>query len=336
MTPDQDSMATCPVCESHGRHLSHRAEEKMFGLGGSFTYFECSNCGSLALQDVPLSLAEYYPSSYYALTDRVDTGEEKTSAANGAAMRLLLRSRGVGRAAVALGRTARSPVQPWTGLLGGAGLDLGARILDVGCGDGHRLRTLRRFGFRHLTGIDAHLVQETGVADDIVLSRHGLADLQGEFDLVMFHHSFEHMPDPPTVLGEVARLLAPSGLLLLRIPLAGSWAWRTYGVDWVQLDAPRHLYLFTRRGLETLAVRSGFRLRRLVYDSGPFQFWGSDLYRQGTSLQESGSLEGSPPATATSDQIERWEKEARKLNVAEDGDQAAFLFTKADGSTSGA
>lgn len=305
----------------------------MFGLDGSFTYFECPNCGSLALQDVPLSLAEYYPSSYYALTDRGDTDGAKSSAVRSAAMRLLLRSRGVSRAAVALGRVAPSPVQPWTGLLGGAGLDLGARVLDVGCGGGHRLRTLRRFGFRHLTGIDAHLLHEIGGADDIVLSRRGLDDLDGLFDLIMFHHSFEHMPDPPTILGEVDRLLAPSGLLLLRVPLAGSWAWRTFGVDWVQLDAPRHLFLYTPRGLGMLAVRSGFRLLRTVYDSGPFQFWGSDLYRKGTSLQESGSMDGSPPTTATRDQIERWEREARKLNAAEDGDQAAFLFTKADGST---
>ena len=303
----------------------------MFGLGGSFTYLECPNCGSLALQDVPLSLAEYYPSSYYALTDCGDTGGVRTSAARSTAMRLLLRSRRVGRAAVALGRVAQSPVQPWTCLLGGAGLDLGARVLDVGCGDGHRLRTLRRFGFRHLTGIDAHLVRETGHADDILLSRQGLDELQGMFDLVMFHHSFEHMPDPATILGEVDRLLAPSGLLLLRVPLAGSWAWRMYGVDWVQLDAPRHLFLYTSTGLGMLAARLGFRLRRTVYDSGPFQFWGSELYRQGTTLQESGSVNGSPPPTATGDQIERWGKKARKLNAAEDGDQAAFLFTKTDG-----
>jgi len=244
-------------------------------------------------------------------------------------MALLLRSRLVARAIVACGGVLGAHVQPWVQLLGGSRLDLESRVLDVGCGDGHRLQTLRRYGFSHLTGIDPHLVREVEGTDAMVLSRKGLGELDGVFDLIMFHHSFEHLADPVEVLGEVHRLLAPHGLLLLRIPLAGSWAWRTYGVDWVQLDAPRHLFLYTPKGLSALASRTGFDLRRTVYDSGPFQVWGSELYRSGTALRDSGSVDGAPPPAVSRDQLEQWERQAKRLNAADEGDQAAFLFAKA-------
>jgi len=301
----------------------------MFGRGDRFTYLECLDCGSLSLQDAP-PLGEYYPPDYYSLADRGagDHGAGDSSPARRSAMRLMLRSRLAAGAAVAAGRRVGVHAEAWTRLLGGSGLRLDSRILDVGCGDGHRLRTLRRFGFTHVTGIDAHLPREMDDAGGIVLSRKALDALDGPFDLAMFHHSFEHMADPDAVLAHVRRLLAPAGLVVIRVPLAGSWAWRTFGVDWVQLDAPRHLFLYTPAGLGRLAARAGFEVRDTVFDSGPFQFWGSELYRTGTALAGSGSVDGQPPPTASRAQVRAWRSQAKKLNAAGDGDQAAFLLTK--------
>lgn len=319
----------CPVCGRRGRQRGHSAQERMFGMGGSFTYHECPHCGSLTLKDVPARLSDYYPGSYYSRVERGQAGQARAAAAvRGCLMRLMLANRVIARAIATTGGAVGIHVEPWTQLLGGSGLDLCDRVLDVGCGDGHRLRTLRRFGFRYLTGIDAHTVRELD-DDGIDFPAKGLGQLEGVFDLIMFHHSFEHMADPMRVLGEVNRLLAPDGLLLLRVPLAGSWAWRTYGMDWVQLDAPRHLFLFTAGGLETLAGRAGFQLQRQIYDSGPFQFWGSELYRAGVSLRDSGSVDGAAPTAIPRRQVEQWRRQAKQLNTAQDGDQAAFLFTKA-------
>jgi SAM-dependent methyltransferase len=297
----------------------------MFGLGDPFTYLECSDCGSLSLHDVP-DLTPYYPTDYY--TRRVPADDEPgASTVRRGTMALLLRNHTMAWLVTAGGGALGAHVEPWIQLLGGCGLTLDSPVLDVGCGDGHRLRTLRRYGFRHLTGVDAYLASEQ-TAGGITLSRAGLDSLAGPFDLVMFHHSFEHMADPAGVLAQVHRLLAPSGRLLLRIPLAGSWAWRTYGVHWVQLDAPRHLFLFTPRGLDLLAGRAGFVHRGTVYDSGPFQFWGSELYRHGTALQDSGSVDGNPPPTVSHNELARWERQAKRLNRECDGDQGAFLFAK--------
>jgi hypothetical protein len=37
-----------------------------------------------------------------------------------------------------------------------------------------------------------------------------------------------------------------------------------------------------------LAERFGFRVTHVADDSGPFQIWGSELYRRGVSLEQAG------------------------------------------------
>jgi 2-polyprenyl-3-methyl-5-hydroxy-6-metoxy-1,4-benzoquinol methylase len=77
----------------------------------------------------------------------------------------------------------------------------------------------------------------------------------------MLHHSFEHMDNPCGVLKQIDKLLNPDGELLIRIPVSDSFAWRKYGVDWFQLDAPRHFFLHTTKSIALLAKNSGFVLK---------------------------------------------------------------------------
>ena len=64
-------------------------------------------------------------------------------------------------------------------------------------------------------------------------------------------------------------------MIVIRIPIAGTHAWQTYGVDWVQLDAPRHLFLHTEDGMRSLAAGAGLQVTAVVHDSTAMQFWGS-------------------------------------------------------------
>ena len=173
-----------------------------------------------------------------------------------------------------------------------SGVGVDSAILDVGCGAGKLLHKLRNDGFRDLHGVDPYLpaeVHEPGLR----IVRRQVSEMDGAYDLVMLHHSLEHIPDQVQALREAARLARPTGTVLVRIPVADSWAWRHYGVDWVQLDALRHLYLHTRRSLETVAAAAGLRLARVLHDSEPLQFWGSELYRRDIPLLEPATLK--PP-----------------------------------------
>jgi SAM-dependent methyltransferase len=146
-------------------------------------------------------------------------------------------------------------------------------------------------------------------------------EVAGEWDLIMYHHSFEHVPDPLRELTAVSRLLVPGGCCLLRVPTVASYAWEHYREHWVQLDAPRHYYLHSVKSIDLLAANTGFKLRNVVFDSTKDQFQGSELYAKGIPL-------ASGKGVFSSSQERRWKRAARKLNREERGDQAAFYLIK--------
>ncbi len=145
----------------------------------------------------------------------------------------------------------------------------------------------------------------------------------------MFHHSFEHLPDPIEALEAVHRLLSPGGECMIRIPLVSSEAWKKYGTHWVQLDAPRHFFLFSIESLKVLAEKTKFKIKEIVYDSSEFQFWGSEQYLKDIPLMAENSY-GKNPAKSifTKTQIEDYKKMADKLNRESQGDQAAIYMVK--------
>ena len=201
---------------------------------------------------------------------------------------------------------------------------MGDPILDVGCGSGRLLARLAREGFADLTGIDPRLPEVEGRDARVRLLRVALEDHAGRYRLVMAHHSFEHLADPQRAFAAFARLVEPGGHLLLRVPVADGWAARHYGPDWVQLDAPRHLHVPTRRSIERLASDYGFRVVGAADDSGPFQIHGSELYRRDTALVEAGRA--GPGLTARL--AARWQ--ARRLRRRGEGDQACFYLRRVD------
>jgi predicted SAM-dependent methyltransferase len=145
----------------------------------------------------------------------------------------------------------------------------------------------------------------------------------------MFHHSFEHLEDPDGTLREAHRLLKDNGYMLIRIPVI-NFAWEKYGVNWVQLDPPRHLFLYTERAFCSLAEKSGFEVEKIIYDSTAFQFWGSEQYLQNIPLNHPTSHLNNDGGTVFSqDQMDKWQSEAEVLNLRGRGDQACFYLRKA-------
>ncbi len=142
------------------------------------------------------------------------------------------------------------------------------------------------------------------------------------------HHSFEHLPDPHAALKQIIRLIGDTGRCLIRLPVV-NFAWEKYGTDWVQMDPPRHLFLYTEKAFLHLAEKSGMTVEHVQYDSGPFQFWGSELYRRDIPLLDERSPWVDPGSSLfTAEQMARWTAEAEELNRTGRGDMAAFYLRK--------
>jgi SAM-dependent methyltransferase len=308
----------CGICRNAANNREVHAQELMFGSKASFTYARCGACGCLELLDVPEDLDRFYPEEYYSYRDG-DGAERFTR-------RLARRLRA---SAVLRG-------WPWPSRLPGpswrtwfpTGMTRQSAVLDMGCGNGARLRLLRQEGFRHLAGFDPFLPAEVVSPKAIDVSRTVKAAWLGSFDVVMFHHSLEHMPRQIEALRLAVTLLRPGGEVLVRTPLSDSYAFESYGRHWVQLDAPRHLLLHSRRSLSLLVSQAGLHITDVHYDSTGFQFWGSELYRRGVQLDGTDFRHH-----FSAELLARFEREARRLNAEGRGDQAAFRLRRGTSAT---
>jgi hypothetical protein len=114
------------------------------------------------------------------------------------------------------------------------------------------------------------------------------------------------------------------------VPVAGSFAWKRYGVNWVQLDAPRHVFLPSVQSMKRLAQSSGLRITDMVQESSEFQFRGSEQYLRDIPLMDRRSYWRSFwrqyfPRKA----ILAYRAQAAELNRNGEGDSACFYLRKA-------
>ena len=123
------------------------------------------------------------------------------------------------------------------------------KILDVGCGAGKWLIERYEEGHVNLFGCDPFIEEDICYEPCIHIKKCTIHEMQGEFDLIRLGDSFEHMEDPYETLVSVKRLLADGGMCLLSTPLFPNAAYDICGVSWYEWDAPRHLFLHSRKSM---------------------------------------------------------------------------------------
>jgi SAM-dependent methyltransferase len=291
----------CEICNSNGGKI-HHVREMMFGGGDEFEYLECPNCGCLSLVDVPADLSKYYPEGYYSMVQ-----------GNPSVVRKLRNYIYLSPLSFLVNWRARLDLD----VIRRCKLRKDQALLDVGCGAGLLLEDLRELGY-HAEGVDPFVAADIKDRFGIRVFKKCLDDVTETYDVIIFRHSLEHMPRQLEVLRSARKRLRPGGTCVICIPIVG-WAWREYGANWSQLDAPRHLFLHTVESFKVVAEKAGLRLDRVIYDSNDFQFWSSDLYREGKKLQ--GCI---PPGWFKRMQLRR---RARALNRARDGDTVQLYLT---------
>jgi 2-polyprenyl-3-methyl-5-hydroxy-6-metoxy-1,4-benzoquinol methylase len=135
------------------------------------------------------------------------------------------------------------------------------QILDVGCGEGEFLRVMESAGWL-ARGLDL-----SGEAVAVACGR-GVRASQGtlaqaslqpsSFDAITFRLVFEHLRDPVAALAECRRALKPHGLLWIATPSLDAAAHRVFGRNWIHLEPPRHVVLYTASALVGLLTDAGF------------------------------------------------------------------------------
>lgn len=133
------------------------------------------------------------------------------------------------------------------------------RVLDLGCGVGGFLGGLAELGERVVpTDLDrASLVhcQQRGFPLGVASDGYALPFADGSFELVCLFDALEHIPDEARALSEVARVLAPGGLVVASVP--------AYPFLYANNDrVARHCRRYTRGSLARALRGAGLVLER--------------------------------------------------------------------------
>jgi len=132
--------------------------------------------------------------------------------------------------------------------------DRDAYILDVGCGDGFWMETLRNLGFRRIVGFDvAESALERAAEKGLDVRQGDLYDfdVSNAFDVILLCDTLEHLPDVAGALTRVHRALRTHGCLYLTAPVYESLSSRWQRVtgratreDQARHDDPTHRHAF--------------------------------------------------------------------------------------------
>lgn len=316
----------CRICGNNENHNYINVKERMLGTFDDFLYFQCPACKCLQIKKKPDNLAKYYPENYYSYKklDRLINSHLRKWIDTHRVNHLTNKKNIPG---FILNKLSKSlEYIPW---IQNTGVQHNAKILDIGCGQGRLLLRMALGGFTNLTGIDPFIKESITYHNGVEIIKTNLEEFTKDkhhFDLIMLHHSLEHMPNQHSTMKSIAKLLSPDGVVLIRIPLADSFAWEHYKEHWVQLDAPRHLYLHSKKSLELLAKENGLRIDKMIYDSAKFQFTGSELYLRDIPLNSDKKTR----KIFSQKQLKLFEKKAIELNNASNGDQATFYLKSTD------
>ena len=136
------------------------------------------------------------------------------------------------------------------------------RILEIGCGTGHNLDMLGKFGRLDAIELDdeSRALAEKRFGRKIVSARlpelAGIAD--GEYDLIVALDVIEHIDDDSGAIAAIAPKLKRGGKFVMTVP-AHPWMWSAHDA------VNHHKRRYSKRALKALIDGSPLKLDKLGY-----------------------------------------------------------------------
>lgn len=136
------------------------------------------------------------------------------------------------------------------------------RILEIGCGTGHNLEMLGRFGRVEAIELDdeSRGLAEQRLGRSIMVAR--LPELEGvadrTYDLIAALDVIEHIDDDAAALAAIAPKLKPGGKFIMTVP-AHPWMWSAHD------SVNHHKRRYSRRALRRLVEGSPLKLDKIGY-----------------------------------------------------------------------
>lgn len=137
------------------------------------------------------------------------------------------------------------------------------RVLDIGCGNGQLVSLLAD------TGYSVYGVEPSSEAVNFFpvnvrsrifnknINECGFED--NSFDCVLMFQSLEHVHNLEKIFSNIRKILKPEGMLWISVPNDDFFESKLFGAYYYNLEVPRHLYFFTKKSLQAILEKEGFK-----------------------------------------------------------------------------
>jgi SAM-dependent methyltransferase len=237
-TPITHSLLACPICQQNTlSQTSHKCTDYL--SKHTFSLLNCHACGCYITQGI-YPTTDYYGTAYYnskkgkfsPLIEKIFRFNHKRNA-----------------------QFFYKNFQP-------------KRVLEMGCGRAYILRELKQLG------VQVYCLESAGAAEWILKNeevnvltteQENIWPFEPEFfQLIVFWHVFEHLPDPITALEQATQVLDKGGVLCISVPNVSSYQAQLGLATWFHLDVPRHLFHFSKKGLIELLERHDYEILKVT------------------------------------------------------------------------
>jgi len=250
----QGSDGSCLICGSPNWRLVVRSPDLEYKCKpGTFDLVACEQCGHVYVHPLPeySEIASLYPNTYYTVNKKsplyLDGGiyEKKL----GADARKLRRSL--------------------------AGFNIKS-IVDVGAGEISRLSRLKEAFGGSVEAIAFDIQFEPDIEQQAAKAGvklvHGNVETDtaalrdNGHDLIIMRQLLEHLRDPQLAISNLARKLAPNGLMIIDTPNRGGLDYAIFkNRKWGGYHVPRHFHLFDQESLVKVIERAGLTVYKKGY-----------------------------------------------------------------------
>jgi 2-polyprenyl-3-methyl-5-hydroxy-6-metoxy-1,4-benzoquinol methylase len=247
------SCPKCYLCGNEGKLLYESLKDRLFGAPGEWNLKKCTNseCGLVWLDPMPLEedIGKAYLNYF---THEI---QDLQISLLGRLLRTVYRALktipshlvGLRAEEVQIESMCLSNVSP-------------GKLLDIGCGSGQFLQQMQLYGWE-VEGVDFDSKAVEGVKKRYGFNVHvgsleSIGYPDNSFDAITMSHVIEHVHDPVALLKECYRILKPTGYLVAVTPNINSWGHKKFEENWIHLDPPRHLHLFSDSTLRRCAIQA--------------------------------------------------------------------------------
>lgn len=249
----------CRCCKNNIDNTLLEAKDMFLGSRDRFSYVYCKKCLSLSIAKVPENICDYY-SGYYSF--REAKIKSKLSFSDAIKRKILKKKSLLSKYLLSffykendlrIKALAQMPLP-----------NKKIKILDVGSGSGDLVCELYSLGYSNIEGIDPFLEKDIVYNEGLKIQKKALNEVDSKYDLIMFHHTFEHMPDPESVAKDIRSKLTQQGVCIIRIPNVSSYAFKLFKQNWFGIHAPFHYALPSISAFHNIMDKNGLKITNIA------------------------------------------------------------------------